>query len=506
MLGEISPRGILDFACGNGSMTVKLANRFPEAEVVGIDYAPDCLKMAQQFALKQSKYPERICFLHGSLSTISGKFDLIFAGEILEHFANPVQAINALEEHTAESGILCFTVPSGPLVEESQDPEFRPHRIHFEENTLIELFGAKTDLKICYLSMGKTRRGSPMGHWIVRYRKSEVPTGDIDWNKKITLIRPYESLSVCMITRNNEDDIGRCLKSVKDIADEIIIADTGSTDDTLKIASRFTDTILKIGTCPDYPNAPPPGSFEWARNKSIEPASGDWILWIDTDEKLIHPENLGKYLISDTVFEGYGIRQNHLMLDGSNNYNTPVRLFRNGRGYRFWGVIHEHAYKSLNEPIAPSFLLPDVDIAHFGYVTEGERRRKGMERNLKLLALDRQKYPDRQLGLSLLARDYLNMVHWEVETYGRVTPTAQQHLWNIVTIWREHFSHPEHPLFEVVFPIYQDALGHLNMGRPMRIDISFAENAANPQILRFEQFDDLTQYLKFRQNQLMKGY
>lgn len=89
------------------------------------------------------------------------------------------------------------------------------------------------------------------------------------------------TLSLCMIVKNEKDVIGRCLDCVKDIADEIVIVDTGSTDNTKDIASKYTDKIY---------------SFEWiddfsvARNFSFSKASKDYIMWLDADD-VITPEN-----------------------------------------------------------------------------------------------------------------------------------------------------------------------------------------------------------------------
>lgn len=84
-------------------------------------------------------------------------------------------------------------------------------------------------------------------------------------------------LSACLIVRNEAPVLNRCLSSIQTIADEIILVDTGSTDDTLKIAAQFTDRIFHFNWIDD---------FGAARNYSLEQATGDWILVIDADEWL----------------------------------------------------------------------------------------------------------------------------------------------------------------------------------------------------------------------------
>ena len=83
------------------------------------------------------------------------------------------------------------------------------------------------------------------------------------------------SISLCMIVKNEEEVIGRCLESVKDLVDEINIVDTGSTDKTKEIVSNFTDRIFDF----DWIH-----NFAAARNFSFQQATKDYILWIDADD------------------------------------------------------------------------------------------------------------------------------------------------------------------------------------------------------------------------------
>ena len=101
-------------------------------------------------------------------------------------------------------------------------------------------------------------------------------------------------LSVCMIVKNEERFLGQCLASVKDIADELIVIDTGSTDRTVEIAREHGAQVGHFEWCND---------FAAARNASIAPATGDWILFLDADEELSPAEkqNLPALLDSDNV-------------------------------------------------------------------------------------------------------------------------------------------------------------------------------------------------------------
>ena len=89
-------------------------------------------------------------------------------------------------------------------------------------------------------------------------------------------------LSVCMIVKNEQEILERCLNCVKKFADEIIIVDTGSSDKTVSIAKQFTDKVYHFDWCDD---------FAKARNFSFEKASLDYICWLDADD-FIDEENI----------------------------------------------------------------------------------------------------------------------------------------------------------------------------------------------------------------------
>lgn len=84
------------------------------------------------------------------------------------------------------------------------------------------------------------------------------------------------SLSVTIIAKNEADRIERCLDSVKELADEIILLDSGSTDDTVAIAKRYTDKIWET----DWPG------YGKQKQRALEKATSDWVLAIDADEAL----------------------------------------------------------------------------------------------------------------------------------------------------------------------------------------------------------------------------
>lgn len=94
------------------------------------------------------------------------------------------------------------------------------------------------------------------------------------------------TLSICMIVKNEEPVLARCLEGAKRIADELIVVDTGSEDASIDIARRFTDKVYEH---------PWQNSFCEARNYSISLASGDYVMWLDADE-VIDEENAKRIL------------------------------------------------------------------------------------------------------------------------------------------------------------------------------------------------------------------
>lgn len=145
-------------------------------------------------------------------------------------------------------------------------------------------------------------------------------------------------VSLCMIVRDEEDVIGRCLESVEGIFDETVIVDTGSKDKTREVALRYTDRVFDFEWCDD---------FSAARNFAFDKASGDYLMWLDADDviegenrKLLRKEisNLSQTQ-PDVVMLPY-----HVMFDEN---GQPVmtyereRIIRADAGLRFLGRVHE---------------------------------------------------------------------------------------------------------------------------------------------------------------------
>lgn len=176
------------------------------------------------------------------------------------------------------------------------------------------------------------------------------------------------SLSVCLIVKNEEKNIGRCLKCVKSFADEIVVIDTGSTDKTLSIAKDLGAKTYKIWWQND---------FSKARNFSFSKAKSDYILWLDADdiitkenqEKIISlKNNLDKNV--DMVMFKY---VNSPPEEKETSYFLRERIIKNFKNFRWQGFVHEVI------PLAGNIKIENISIHH-----AKEKQEKYSTRNLDI--------------------------------------------------------------------------------------------------------------------------
>ncbi len=191
-----------------------------------------------------------------------------------------------------------------------------------------------------------------------------------------------QTLSLCMIVKDEENNIESCLKKATSIADEIVIVDTGSKDRTKEICKRYNARIYDFPWC---------GNFAAARNYGINKATGKWILWMDADEILEINDLQGwkKALASNQqLFWAISIINyiGDLPTDPSKAYiHAQWRVFRNGIKIRFINDIHEQLDLSeLNVDTTNIKKLPAI-IHHYGYMNEEVILKKKHERNLTML-------------------------------------------------------------------------------------------------------------------------
>jgi glycosyltransferase involved in cell wall biosynthesis len=182
------------------------------------------------------------------------------------------------------------------------------------------------------------------------------------------------TVTAALIVRDESEFIEDCLRSLAGNVDEIVLVDTGSRDDTIEIASRFPVELHHFAWCND---------FSAARNFALERASGEWILYIDADERLEIPSrDAYSKVLSERGKVAWQLRLHPRV--GWTAY-SELRLFRNDPRIRFQGVIHENPWPSVEAVACADGLkvgICDVRLYHVGY--EADQRPKN-PRNISLL-------------------------------------------------------------------------------------------------------------------------
>ena len=211
--------------------------------------------------------------------------------------------------------------------------------------------------------------------------------------------RRMQTLSVCLIVRDEEQHIRGCLESVRGVADELIVVDTGSRDRTVEIVREFDAQVFYFDWCDD---------FSAARNASISHATGDWILWIDADERL-SPASIPELKRLLKVEERpviYGVQiRSMISNNGGDHFSTAHRLLTNHRGISFSGRIHEQVSPSVSA-LGGLERQSTIMIDHVGYHGDQVDQGAKAKRNLKLLKRMVKENPRFGYGHYKLAQQY----------------------------------------------------------------------------------------------------
>ena len=153
-------------------------------------------------------------------------------------------------------------------------------------------------------------------------------------------------ITLCVITKNEEKHLAKCLSSFSSYADQIIVGDSGSTDQTIHIAKKFNAEIIHIEWCDDY---------SYARNICITAAKNEWVLFLDADEFLIGGQKLIKWLKRTSLaVGGCLLERKDAFVDHETNKFTEVpvgtvRLFRKHKQICFREPVHEIVAPSIIE-------------------------------------------------------------------------------------------------------------------------------------------------------------
>ncbi len=227
-------------------------------------------------------------------------------------------------------------------------------------------------------------------------------------------------LSLCMIVKDESQNLERCLASAKPYVDEIVVVDTGSQDQTPAIALSYGAKVHHFDWCDD---------FAAARNYAISLVSGQWILILDADEELvIEDPQFCELLNVPSEVLGYGLIRTEVefaetdMLGGFH-----LRLFRNDPNLKYTGRYHEQLIDTQNQ----NLLIKETQqlkILHYGNSDPQAVQEKTISRDIPLLELMRS---EKELSLWLLdclARNYSRTEQHEkahecyIEAFNRLLP------------------------------------------------------------------------------------
>jgi hypothetical protein len=208
-------------------------------------------------------------------------------------------------------------------------------------------------------------------------------------------------LTVCLITKNEQRFLGQCLESVRDLARQIVVVDTGSTDGTCDIAVRYGAELHLFDWCDD---------FSAARNAALERAVGDWVLFLDADEELLPGQ---RDALLQAIQDRGAIAYRLPMIDEGREdegVSYVPRLFRNAPGLFHVGRVHEQVFSSVEVRRAEWGLenkLSTVQLLHHGYTKDMVKSRDKNARNLRLLQKALEEMPGEanllmNLGLELV--------------------------------------------------------------------------------------------------------
>ena len=238
--------------------------------------------------------------------------DLITMVHSFEHFQDPIAAMSKAKNILTDEGVLYIRSPSKDVSGIERDHTEGHAKIHpnIFGTKSMKYAAAKAGLHLIWMEHS---HGYGQTSWVFKKRPPTV--------------------SLCMIVKNEEKRIVKCLDSVRDYCDDMFIVDTGSTDKTIEVAEAAGAKVFKS----DYFNEETKqGGFHFAkaRNESLAKATGDWIFWMDADDLFDGPPDLrlSPELDAYNIWISYGSMRFH-----------HCRIFRNGWGVHFKGAIHEYA-------------------------------------------------------------------------------------------------------------------------------------------------------------------
>lgn len=224
------------------------------------------------------------------------------------------------------------------------------------------------------------------------------------------------TISLCMIVKDEADNLPGCLESAQDFVDEIIVLDTGSQDESIAIAQSFGAQVKTAAWSQD---------FAAARNQAIAPATHDWILVLDADERLtpagqalLQQIQRGSEIAGQPLEVLVAINLLRYEVNAEQSpYSEVSRLFRNRPELRFERPYHETIDDSVNrlrqaESHWQVALWPQVAMTHTGYEADAIAQRNKFTRAQTIMERYLAEHPDDAYICNKLGALYGSRGHW----------------------------------------------------------------------------------------------
>lgn len=262
-----------------------------------------------------------------------------------------------------------------------------------------------------------------LGRWQESYKKlyNKTVLADEDYYRHVVdetelVLKDWvedNSISLCMIVKNEQDWIYKCLSTINKFVDEIILIDTGCTDKTLEIAQQFKKVkVLRYLDASEFVDN------EWmlfdyskARNYSLRQATGRWIVRLDADEFISEDSLVSLFMmIQNQDLDAYLFPICNVQTkDGKWVLSETCRLFKNTTDIYYSGLIHEEIEESLSilskqRPVQVT--RSPISITHLGYLRPEEERQKKYDRYAELAKRQLDKDPDNPKILYTLGVHY----------------------------------------------------------------------------------------------------
>ncbi|WP_284227305.1 glycosyltransferase [Alicyclobacillus hesperidum] len=272
----------------------------------------------------------------------------------------------------------------------------------------------------------------PQAEWAepARMRLRERVTGKVPvWIQEL-LAAPHVTISAAMIAKNEARTIGDAIAALTPAVDEIIVVDTGSTDETIAIAEAAGAKVYRYEWNDD---------FAAARNFALDQVSSDWVLWVDADEVLFEEDVHNPRIVAGLFNELdppaiLRIGQINVFDDRVEPNYDMSRLFAVRTGLRWLGRIHEQIGLPEGGVFAGNFVRPAVRIRvrHDGYKPEVMNAKQKLQRNIHLLKAAVNDNPNDIASWGFLGRDLLLAGHVEeavnaLYTTERLAPSNPQY-------------------------------------------------------------------------------